>query len=359
MNRVKKFVILILILGTSVNAQNKQTVAVMDLAVVGIDANISLVLSNLVRQELIKSERYNVVDRNNMESILKEQDFQLSDACNTSECVVEVGKVLGVEKMIFGTIGALGKKFLIDLQLIDVKSGRLEKAENTSHVGTLEDLDGPIRNISRSLAGISTAKSDEPLYKIYITSEPAGASVHIDDIEKGSTPLTISLTRNDPVKVSLKAQSYQNWFQEVQVRKDETVIVNAKLLKLAQGEGSSVENYKLRVVQYEQGSRSPIAAFGYSAMFGMFVPGAGHYHARDAKLGLLFSVIGYGSLYLAGKSGEVQTWLRIYILNYAVSTIDAPFAARRHNSRLKQKLGIALIPDLRNGSVNLALSLNF
>ncbi len=61
-----------------------------------------------------------------MGEILKEQGFQLTGACDDA-CVVEIGKLVGVIKIIAGSVGCAGTTYTINIRLIDVATGRVEQ----------------------------------------------------------------------------------------------------------------------------------------------------------------------------------------------------------------------------------------
>lgn len=57
-----------------------QYIAIFDLDVVGkVDKDISRPLSDSVRYEIVNSRKYKVMDRANMDKILKEQAFEITD----------------------------------------------------------------------------------------------------------------------------------------------------------------------------------------------------------------------------------------------------------------------------------------
>ncbi len=89
--------------------------------------NIAAALSDPLRNELVNTGYCKVCDRANMETILKEVGFQQS-GCTSSECVVQVGRILGVEKIITGSVGKLGNTYNISLQLIDVATGLVDRS---------------------------------------------------------------------------------------------------------------------------------------------------------------------------------------------------------------------------------------
>jgi hypothetical protein len=80
------------------------------------------------------------MERGKMQEILKEQAFQQSGACNTDACAVEVGQLIGVEKMVAGSLGRVGKTYSIVLRLIDVKTGRVERSVTQDYTGAIDRL---------------------------------------------------------------------------------------------------------------------------------------------------------------------------------------------------------------------------
>jgi TolB-like protein len=74
-----------------------------------------------------------------MDDILKEQGFQQS-GCTSSECVVEVGNMLGVQQMVGGSIGKVGNIYTVSARIIDIESGKVLKSSNYDHIGDIEQL---------------------------------------------------------------------------------------------------------------------------------------------------------------------------------------------------------------------------
>lgn len=126
----------------------KLTAAVMDLEPgEGISKGTAMSLSDYLRIQLVNTNDFVVVTRENMEQVLKEQQFQLSN-CTSQECIVQVGKLLGARKMFAGSIGKVGTTYLITLRIIDVESGKIEKAETEKCTKCEEDaLIKSIKNI--------------------------------------------------------------------------------------------------------------------------------------------------------------------------------------------------------------------
>ena len=80
------------------------TIAVLDFQANGITESEATLLTDRFRVELVSTWQYTVIERGQMEEVLKEQGLQQS-GCTTTECAVEVGNFLGAEQIIGGTIG--------------------------------------------------------------------------------------------------------------------------------------------------------------------------------------------------------------------------------------------------------------
>ncbi|MDQ1331023.1 MAG: hypothetical protein QG578_1288, partial [Thermodesulfobacteriota bacterium] len=83
-------------------------VAVFDFEVTTGDKGISRPLADKVIHEFSTSDKYEVIDRGTMNKILKEQKFQMT-GCVAQECKVEAGQILGVGKIVTGSVGIVGK----------------------------------------------------------------------------------------------------------------------------------------------------------------------------------------------------------------------------------------------------------
>lgn len=103
----------------------KPSIAVNDLIAKGVNATDAEILSERIRVALVNSRAFRVMERGQMAEILKEQGFQKSGACNEKSCIVEVGQLLGVQRILAGTVGKVGSTFEISVSLVDVATGEM------------------------------------------------------------------------------------------------------------------------------------------------------------------------------------------------------------------------------------------
>lgn len=118
---------------------NSLNIALLDLKCENIGENVSTVLSDKLRNELITTQKYIVVERNRMDAILQEQGFQQT-GCTNIECAVEIGQLIGIEMVMAGSVGKVSDLYLITLRLIDVKSGKIIKSVEEEIEGELKDV---------------------------------------------------------------------------------------------------------------------------------------------------------------------------------------------------------------------------
>ena len=81
---------------------------------------------SLMRIEVTKTGKFNVFDKLDMLEVLNENQVDVSN-CFGKKCLTSVGSQAGVDKMITGAIENLGKKIVITVKLLDVKTGNYDK----------------------------------------------------------------------------------------------------------------------------------------------------------------------------------------------------------------------------------------
>jgi hypothetical protein len=138
---------------TDASAQGKESYAVLDLEGRGISALEAATLTDRMRSEMVKTGAVTVVERGQMQQILSEQDFQMT-GCTSDECAVEIGQMLGITKMIAGSIGKIGSTYTVDLRTINVASGAIENTMTRDYRGEIDGLITAIERISWELVGL-------------------------------------------------------------------------------------------------------------------------------------------------------------------------------------------------------------
>lgn len=131
-------IIALLAAGTPVLAQ-KTTIAVMDFEARGVSQTEVAALSDRLRNELFRLEKFQVVERGMMETILTEQDFQLT-GCTSDECLVEVGQLLGAQMMVGGSISKVGDMYTASARMVDVETSQVVMVADYDLEGRINDM---------------------------------------------------------------------------------------------------------------------------------------------------------------------------------------------------------------------------
>ena len=104
------------------------TIAVFDFENNGLEPYEVRQLSTRLESELVKVGKYNVVERSKIDEILKEQQLQMSGC--VEECLIDVGKMLGANQIILGSVGKLGSIYTISAKLVDATSGEMVRTSD-------------------------------------------------------------------------------------------------------------------------------------------------------------------------------------------------------------------------------------
>ena len=114
--------------------------AINDLRGQGVSQSEAAIISDRLRNELVNSNLFSIMERGEMETILKEQGFQQSGACDDNSCLVQIGQLLGVQQLVAGSVGKIGNLYTISIRVVDVKTGRIAMSLNVDYKGSIDEV---------------------------------------------------------------------------------------------------------------------------------------------------------------------------------------------------------------------------
>ncbi|MDD5224323.1 MAG: CsgG/HfaB family protein [bacterium] len=155
-------VTLILLLTISFSSLFSQTkkplIAILDFTIgSNIDPAYKISLSLELANNLLKSGKYRILDRKNIDAILREQGFSLQN-CSSDDCAVQIGKLLVVEKIVSGRISKLDSDVLISITITNVETGEIDSLETTS-CRNYHDLFSCINELANKISFNSAANN--------------------------------------------------------------------------------------------------------------------------------------------------------------------------------------------------------
>jgi len=184
----------------SAQTKDKLSIAVLSLQGKGVSASEASILTDELRSVLVQTEKYNVLERDNMESILKEQGFQLS-GCTSAACAIEAGKLLGVQKMVAGSVGKIGTLYNINILTIDVETGKIDKAVTKRHQGSIEQLLDVVKQIGYELGDIAKEEIAEDNAELIGSQRQDKSIVHNNKLSVKSGITSTKTTQHAGAKI--------------------------------------------------------------------------------------------------------------------------------------------------------------
>ncbi len=146
---------------------DKLRLAIIDLQAKGVSKVVGVAVTDLIRSDMVDTGRFTIVERSQMDAILKEQGLQQT-GCTDSSCAVQLGKVLSANKVLIGEINQLGTDLIITVRIVDVEKG-VADFSTSEKAKDLNEIDKTVKVLvdkltmritgKRSLAG-ETGASD-------------------------------------------------------------------------------------------------------------------------------------------------------------------------------------------------------
>jgi TolB-like protein len=109
------------------------------------------IISDMMVTALSKGNRYRLYERAQLDKVLDEQALNQSGAVEP-QTAVEVGKLIGVNVILVGSIGMLNDRFELDARIIEAVSGEVRQAANSS-VDDEEKLREAVNELAKKLTG--------------------------------------------------------------------------------------------------------------------------------------------------------------------------------------------------------------
>jgi len=183
------FTCLLLTACFSLQAQNeKLRIAIFDPTSSGttIDEGTKMAVREIISSVFVNTGKYTIVERSMIERVMQEQKFSTSGAVDDSQAS-EIGKLLGVNKIVLSVITLAGKRNMLSIKLVDVNTASVEKQKiqvitAKELLGTTEPLTleligedaSSVRQIELFFAGDPTDKNN-PSAQIYIKGTLVGS----------------------------------------------------------------------------------------------------------------------------------------------------------------------------------------
>ncbi|MBN1309493.1 MAG: hypothetical protein JXA18_16355 [Chitinispirillaceae bacterium] len=124
----------------------------------GIDQHDAAAYSQVLRAAIDNAGVYKCLEFSDMSMLLAEQG--LSDRCTDAHCAVVAGQIVDADYFGFGTIGSVGEAFIISMQVVEVRTGRIVSDISEFHKGKKAALNNKtIHRFARKLSGLEKKRN--------------------------------------------------------------------------------------------------------------------------------------------------------------------------------------------------------
>jgi hypothetical protein len=148
----------------------------------GIDPELVARLETLFRKELDRLDKQPMPSRRDIDRAIT---GDARDCTGEDRCLAAIGKRLGVEVIVAGTVGQLGDTYVLTIKAVDVATARaLKNIQSDPLRGQPDELIEGVR-----VAAYRLLAPDQLHGAIQIQTDLVGADVQLDGTPTGTTPL--------------------------------------------------------------------------------------------------------------------------------------------------------------------------
>lgn len=204
---LRKMIIILLITSNFLLSQTKKKVAVFDFYGPSVYKNYISLFSKKFFTELYNTNKFELVERENIYTILKEQGFQIS-GFSDQNTAVKIGMILNADYIIIGNVDIIPNQITsFTIRLINVTTGKIENVKNeTCYNCSLKTiLDHSLKNLAHKIAGLPTIKQQK--HHSIISKNPDISST----INKNIFKKTIGI-ESDISRLALNGYNLSIWY---------------------------------------------------------------------------------------------------------------------------------------------------
>jgi hypothetical protein len=128
---------------------NKVRLVVYDLESAELLRPIAMILSEALREELIKLGRFQLVNRENLAKVLQELELRNSGLIDEKQAV-QLGKGVSAREVVTGRLGSLGKSYVLQAKRINAESFR------TIAIESLKSSQGEEEHLLEGIPALAT-----------------------------------------------------------------------------------------------------------------------------------------------------------------------------------------------------------
>ena len=202
-------------------------IAVWRFDALGIDSELVARLETLFRMELDRLDKLPLPSRREIERVLSAEQRECT---GEEKCLAAIGKKLGVDIVVTGTVGAMGDNYILNIKAVDTATAKqVQRIQSDPLRGSPDDLIEGVR-----VAAYKLLAPNQIHGSIQVQSDLVGAEVQLDGRPIGKTPLPqLGLIAKQALgkhKLHVQAKGYAPFEDDVDVHFQKVSQVVVRLL---------------------------------------------------------------------------------------------------------------------------------
>jgi hypothetical protein len=202
-------------------------IAVLRFDALGIEPELVARLETLFRMELDRLDKQPLPGRRDIERALTPE---LRDCSGDDKCLAAIGKKLGVDVVVTGTVGAMGDTYVLNIKAVDASTAKqVQRIQSDPLRGSPDELIEGVR-----VAAYKLLAPNQLYGTIQVQTDLVGAEVALDGKPIGKTPLAnlgvIGKQSLGKHRLRVEAQGYAPFDEDVDVRFQKVSPVIVRLL---------------------------------------------------------------------------------------------------------------------------------
>jgi hypothetical protein len=194
-------------------ARAAEKIAVLVVGTSEKDAELADNLTEVIIAHAAQHGGFEIAGKEEFRARLGVENERRAQTClDDISCLGRAGVSLGVRRIVAGSVGTRGKRYLFNLNLDNIQDGRVESRVFRLVEGGVEDLIRAVQEASTELFRPHVEPG-----KIQIASQPEGARVAIDNAYLGITPLISPTLLAGKHNVRVEADGRFPWTSRVEI----------------------------------------------------------------------------------------------------------------------------------------------
>lgn len=217
-------------------------IAVWRFDALGIENEIVQRLETLFRMELDRLDKVPQPTRRDIERAVTSAE---QNCTGEEKCLTAIGKRIGVDYVVTGTVGSLGDNYVLNIKVVEVATAKSQRIQSDPLRGSPDELIEGVR-----VAAYRLLAPEQIHGSLQIQTDLVGAAVTLDGKSLGKTPLpnngVIAKLPLGTHRLRVEAKGYDPFESDVQVNFQKVSPVVVRLLQSTETVGTG------RVVQRER-----------------------------------------------------------------------------------------------------------